>query len=97
MASSMAMRLGFAAFLALVGSATAWATDGKPDARIAGGDVWFDEFYSATPVRPAAVTVPAGSRRAGGVTATGQHAQKRVHGADRAHARGHPPRLARGR
>ena len=51
---SRAIRLGFAAGVALAAS-TAWAAAGRSDAKAAGGDVWYDEFYSS-PSTPAATS-----------------------------------------
>ena len=96
---SRAIRLGFAAGVALAAS-TAWAAAGRSDAKAAGGDVWYDEFYSS-PSTPAAtsarVVTTAAARRAGGSVSAGQQPHKRAHGGDRTHGRGDHRPLARSR
>ncbi len=95
---STTKRLGIAAaWLALAGFAPAWATDGKPDVKVAGGDVWFDEFYSAGAASPTSAVATAASPRATSPSAAGQPAHKRAHRGDGVEARAHHHRLARSR
>lgn len=93
---SRIIRLGIAAGLAAAASA-AWATDGKSDQKAAGGDVWYDEFYSAGAATPRPVIVPAMSREAPSASAPSQHPRKRASRGDQVRARGGHHRLARSR
>ncbi len=95
---STTKRLGIAAaWLALAGSAPAWGVDGKPDVKIAGGDVWFDEFYSAGAATPTPAVAASPSRGAAAPSVAGQHPHKRASAADGTRARSHHHRLARTR
>ena len=94
---SRTIRLGMAAGLALAASA-AWAAAGRLDEKSAGGDVWYDEFYTAArPRRPRRPLPPRSARGPRASTAAGQPANKSARGADRATARGDHRRLARNR
>lgn len=94
---SRTIRLGMAAGLALAASAT-WAAAGRSDDKSAGGEVWYDEFYTASPAAPASTpAAAAASRGPRASTAAAQPAKKSARGADRAPARGDHRRLARNR
>lgn len=93
---SRTIQLGMAAGLALTASA-AWATAGKSDEKSAGGDVWYDEFYSSAgpaAATPASLSAPAShGPRASTVAAQPPH--KRARAGERAPARADHHRLAR--
>jgi hypothetical protein len=93
---SRLIRLGMAAGLALTASG-AWATAGRSDEKSAGGDVWYDEFYScASPAAATpASTSAAASHRPRATAVAGQHPHKRARAGERDPARADHHRLAR--
>ena len=93
---SRTIRLSIAAGLALAASA-AWAAAGRSDEKSAGGEVWYDEFYSSPAAPTPTPAAAAASRGPRASTAADQPAQKSARGADRAPARGDHRRLARNR